>query len=176
VTAEGLASRAAADGTGAIVIVLVYALVGPPIGAVLLAPLAGLIQGQVAPTAFFGGLLLLAGTFPFSLLLAYYFAGLPALCTGVCVAASARRRGAVPYWIAGASAVGAVLLFQVFAHWTGTIVFGAAVARVSAWSAGGFVLILTGMAASLLCCALTRPLQRRVRLAAYASADGKTSR
>ena len=100
-----VATGSLAGGIGVILIALVYGVVGPLVGAVLLSPLGALVKGQEMPYALLGGLLLLVENFPTSAALAYYSAGLLALCTGVIVAVVARRRGAVPLQMAGLAAV-----------------------------------------------------------------------
>lgn len=158
-----------ADGTGAVLITLIYGLAGPPIGAILLSPLAGLVRGDAWPAAMFGGLFLLAATFPFSLLLAYHSAGLLALGTGIVIAVIARRRGAVSLWTASGAAVAVFLPLHALAGMTDLSVPGAAVLRGGSLGSA-LVFLATSVVASVACCLLTRPIQRRVRSAGPSTA------
>ncbi len=164
-TAHGTAAaetKPLADGTGALLITLIYGLAGPPIGAVLIAPLAALVEGEAMPSALLGGAWLLLATFPFGLLATYWHAGLMALGVGAAVAAIARRRGSVPLWMAGAAA-SAVFVAVLLLSWaTGFAIPGAAAVddtRLQNVPA----LLAAAVVASLLCCLLTRSIQKRCR-------------
>lgn len=157
-----VATGSLAGGIGVILIALVYGVVGPLVGAVLLSPLGALVKGQEMPYALLGGLLLLVENFPTSAALAYYSAGLLALCTGVIVAVVARRRGAVPLQMAGLAAVGVVLFFELFAQMTGYAPPGAIALR-GRDAGGATILLVTSIVASLACCLLTRPIQKHSR-------------
>jgi hypothetical protein len=164
-TTQGEASVATgsfAGGAAAVLVALVYGVVGPLIGAMLLAPLGALFKGEEMPYALLGGLLLLIDTFPTSAAIAYYSAGLVALCTGIVVAVAARRRGTVPLQVAVMAAVAVVLSFSLVAQFTGYAPPGAIALRGR--NAGGVAIVLvTSIVASLACCLLTRPLQKRSR-------------
>jgi hypothetical protein len=151
-----------ADGTGAVLIALVFALAGPPIGAILLAPLAALANGQIMPSAFLGSVWLMLATFPFGIVWSYYEAGLLALCTGIVLAAVARRRGKVPLLLAAGAASTVLLAFLLVSRLTGVTVPGAAVVG-QAEPTSVPVLVAAAVAASLICALATRPIQRRCR-------------
>jgi hypothetical protein len=151
-----------ADGTGTVLICLIYALAGPPIGAIFVAPLASLVEGEVMPSALLGGAWLLLATFPLGLLATYWQAGLLALGTGAAVAAIARRRGSVPLWMAGAAASAIFLAILLLSWATGFAIPGAA-ALDDPGPQNMPVLLAAAILASLLCCLLTRPIQKRCR-------------
>ena len=160
--AHTAAAKPLADGTGAVLITLVFGLAGPPIGAILAAPLANLDDGHAIPSALLGGAWLLLATFPFGLLATYWQAGLLALGTGAMVAAIARRRGRVPLWMAGTAAFAVFLGTLLLSLATGLAVPGAAV-LYDVGRESVPVLLAAAIVASLLCCLVTRPIQKRCR-------------
>jgi hypothetical protein len=151
-----------ADGTGGLLIALVFGFAGPPIGAVAVAPLAALAEGQVMPSALLGGLWLLLATFPFGILMTYYEAGLVALCIGIVIAAVARRRGKVPLLLTAGAASTVLLAFLLVSRLAGVTIPGAAVVD-EAGSTSVPILVAAAIAASLLCALATRPVQKRCR-------------
>jgi hypothetical protein len=149
------------DGTGAIVIALIYGLVGPVVGAILIVPIATILAAEFKPSTLVESAYVILSMFPVSVPISYYLAGTLALATGIIVGAYAHRRGRAPVWLAIA-APGAVVIVLAILHWLGLDVPGAGVLR-GRGPLGILFWLAVSIAASLVCWAVTLPIQRRMR-------------
>jgi hypothetical protein len=162
VAAEASAKPKLGDGTGAILIALIYTLAGPIVGLVLIVPIAAVTMAEAQDSAYPAALFLVTATFPISIPLSYYFAGVLALATGVVVAAIAYRRRRVPAWMAAAASVAVFVAFEIPRWLTGVVVPGTGVLR-DTLQAGTLVWLAVCVGASLICWLITLPIQRRMR-------------
>ncbi len=152
--------RGLGDGTGAIIIVLVYALVGPLVGYVLLIPFATIAAAQFSSGTLIESLYAVLSTLPFGLLLSYVFAGALALATGIAIATVAYRRGLVPVRVAVAAPAVVFVVFTVLHHFVHIEIPGTAILRGDGQGGMLFWLIVC-IASSLICWLLTLPIQKR---------------
>jgi hypothetical protein len=150
-----------ADGSGAIFIALIYGVAGPLVGAALVGPVIGLVNGEVGPAASPGNLMFVVMAvvlFPFT----YYAAGAVALATGIVVAAVAHRRGRVPLWVALVSAAGVFAIFATLNRVSDEPIPGAA-ALQGDWKVGIPLWLAVCVGSSAVCWCLTLPIQKRLR-------------
>jgi hypothetical protein len=151
-----------ADGAGAALVVLVYALLGPIIGGVLIFPIGALALHEFRPDLTLLGVVATLGSFPMSAVMAYLLAGVPALATGVVIGAIFYRSGGASVRQAILAPVFVYLSLAVLDQLLGIAIPGAAMVRGS--GSGGTVLWLAvSIAASVLCWLVTLPIQRRMR-------------
>jgi len=145
----------------AVLIALVYAIAGPPIGAVLVVPSAVL-----AASAFMHGTLLdsfavVVSAFPTMIPLSYAFAGTLALVTGIALGAVAFRRQRLPLPSAVVVPVVVVMAFALLRQIIHVDVPGTAILRGN--QSGLLIWLVVSILSSLACWLLTVPIHRRMR-------------
>jgi hypothetical protein len=147
---------------GPITIALIYLVFGPPLGALLVIPVAAIAAAGLGSTTVGESLSAALANLPAVLKVSYYFAGALALATGIVIARIASRHGEVEAWKA------AIVPFVVFAAFALPSMFlrivlpGAAVL----YGRGGLallVLLIVSIVVSLICWLITLPLQRHMR-------------
>ncbi len=145
----------------AVLIALVYALLGPPVGALLILPIAMIATLQFSTRDIPGTAAAMLFVIPLGLIFSYVMAGAIALVTGVATAAVAFRRGVVPI---GTAFVVAMLVFGVFLILQQILhgsIPGASLLRGEGRVGPGLGAVIS-LAASLICWRLTRHLQRQL--------------
>lgn len=148
-------------GNGAALIALVYVLVGPPVGLVLIALIVAMMVDFTASTL--GAALVLTVLVPAtSLPIAYSYGGALALLTGIVVGVVAQRHGKAPIWIAAAAPVAVLGAFAVLHLFVHIDILGAALMR-TVGQRSVLIWLPVCIAASLLCWLITLPIQRRMR-------------
>jgi putative flippase GtrA len=152
--------RGLRSGTGAIVIALVYALVGPLVGAVIVIPIGTVLAAQFSSGTLIETFDSVLGTMPFSLLLSYAFAGALATATGIVVATVAYRRGRAPVGTAIAAPVAVFIAFVLLRRFVHIDIPGTGILR-GGGQAGMLLWLAVCIAASLICWLVTLPLQKR---------------
>jgi hypothetical protein len=148
-------------GRSALLIALIYALAGPPIGAILVLPIAVIATAQFKEGPLAESIAAVLFVLPIGFIFSYAMAGALAAVTGVAMAVIAYRRGMVPIGTALAVPTfvfGVFLILQQLFH--GSIP-GATLLR-GAGHVGPTLGLLISIAASLVCWRLARPLQRRL--------------
>ncbi len=148
-------------GGAGFLIALVYALAGPPIGAILVFPIATIAAVQFSHNDLPDTAAAIFPALPLGFIFSYVMAGALALFTGIAMAVIAYRRGVVPILtavIVPTFVFGVFLILQQLFH--GNIP-GATILR-GGGRAGPAITLLVSVAASLICWRLTRPLQRRL--------------
>jgi hypothetical protein len=151
-----------ADGTGAIVIALAYGLLGPVIGGILLAPIASFALLEFRPDLTWLGAVVMLGAFPMSALIAYLLAGVPALATGVIIAAIAHRSGRALLRHAVLAPLVVFVVLAALDRMLGIAIPGAAIVR-GGGSIAALIWLPVCVAASVICWLITLPIQRRMR-------------
>ncbi len=160
-TSDAYASFSWKRGGAAFLIALVYALAGPPIGAILVFPIATIVVVQFSHNDPSETAAAMFHAVPLGLIFSYVMAGALALITGIATAVIAYRRGVVPIRMAAmvpTIVFGALLILQQLFH--GSIP-GATVLR-GGGQVGPALTLLVSIVASLICWRLTRTLQRRL--------------
>ncbi len=152
--------RGLGNGAGAIIVALVYAIVGPLVGAALIIPIATIGAAQFSSGTLIESLNAVLSMLPLGFLLSYVFAGALALATGIAIATVAYRQGRVPLRMAVAAPAVGFGVFTVLHQFVHVEIPGTAILRGG--GQGGMLLWLAVcIAASLICWLLTLPILRR---------------
>ena len=145
----------------AFLIALIYALAGPPIGAILVFPIATLAVAQFSYNDFPETAAAMFYALPLGLILSYVMAGALALLTGIATAVVAYQRGVVPIRMA---AIGTDVRVRRLPHPAATLPreHSGRDDPSRGGQVGPALTLFVAVAASLVCWRLARPLQRRL--------------
>lgn len=154
--------RGLSGGAGAATIALVYAVVGPLVGAVLVLPFATVAAVQLSERPLTETLLAVFSALPFGLLFSYESAGAISLATGIVVAAVAYRRGAASATVATVVPILVFVAFAIFFRFVHVDMFRTAILRAGG-PIGMLIWLAVCVASSFVCWLITLPIQRRIR-------------